>query len=118
MYYYIARYRQNFSRIDDANRKKEIETGDRGEAKNGNDRLGREMYDRFIRVSTDFETKHEVVDHGTCEVRLCHLGGYRCDGTGSGSSSTDLHFDSRAKVDSLSEIQDKIDDDAVERREK
>ena len=100
------------SRIDDANRKKEIETALIAK-QNGNDSSVARCTIDSIRVSTDFETKHErlkITEHADSLV-VSSMSGYRCNGTGSGSlkyARSALLILER-KLIQLSEIQDKID---------
>ena len=103
------------SRIDDANRKKEIETALIG-VKQKMETIGSVLRCTIdsIRVFTDFETKHEnvlkITEHADSSV-VSSMNGYRCDGTGSGSlkyARSALLILER-KLIQLSEIQDKID---------
>ncbi len=103
------------SRIDDTNRKKEIETALIG-VKQKMETIGSVLRCTIdsIRVFTDFETKHEnvlkITEHADSSV-VSSMNGYRCDGTGSGSlkyARSALLILER-KLIQLSEIQDKID---------
>jgi len=104
------------NRIEDANRKKEIQSALMGvkEKMISIASVAKSSIDS-IQVSTKFETKHEnvlkITEHADTHVVTSSLSGHQCDGTGSGSlkyARSALEILERKLIE-LSSIQSKID---------